>query len=444
MSPDLNEFTVTKMHPITHASYAMTVNEQHVLLACICQIDPRYIMPDGKTYILTVEQFKDLFYNEKDERNVFKDLSRAVAKLYERDVKINLPNGDILQTRFVQSIVWSPDRLQIELTFADKIKPYLAELKNNFSSYKLKNIVQLTSIYAIRLYEWLVSWTSQNLHYKELSLDELREKLDLGEKYKQIGELKSKVIQIAVNQINENTDFQISVSYKKLKREIRWVQFTFSQKPEFAAIENQRKAERKAISERNRTEKIRREYAEQKTAERQKTIDEQHARERAEQERKAQEKAEREQKNIQMIELWESLTQDERQEVQQHALKTVYSALKNSLLLAFENNNYKELTGRFSKDFFNALELFKENFKSNGMNDLSLEERMQLQKELERTTILEQAKEEVEMFNMENMGAYESLPMEEVPQITLAEKLTKMWKDGLISQTEFLDLIKGL
>ena len=118
-----------------------------------------------------------LFYTDKDARNVFKDLSRAVENLYERDVKITLPNGDILQTRFVQSIVWSPDNLQIQVKFADDIKPYLSELKSNFSSYKLKNIVQLKSIYAIRLYEWFISWSSQNQYYKELEIAELREKI---------------------------------------------------------------------------------------------------------------------------------------------------------------------------------------------------------------------------------------------------------------------------
>ena len=358
MSANLSEFTVTKMHPVVHASYAMTVNEQRVLLACICQIDPRYAMPDGKTYILTVEQARDLFYNDKDASNVYKDLSRAVEKLYERDVKIALPNGDTLQTRFVQSIVWSPDNLQIQVKFADDIKPYLAELKNNFSSYKLKNIVQLTSVYAIRLYEWLVSWASQNQTYKDLTLDELREKLDLGEKYKQIGELKSKVIQVAVSQINENTDFQVDVSYKKLKREIRWIQFTFQQKPEIAKLENQRKLERKAIADHNRAAKIKREQIEREAAERQALLEARHVQELAEQEKQAAEQAQREQENTKAIELWELLTDEQQTEVQQAALQNVYSALQPSLVKAFEQKDLSELLGRFRKPFIESLKQF--------------------------------------------------------------------------------------
>ena len=374
MTTDLSEFIVTKMHPVVHASYAMTVNEQRVLLACISQIDPRFAMPDGKTYILTVEQARDLFYTDKDARNVFKDLSRAVENLYERDVKITLPNGDILQTRFVQSIVWSPDNLQIQVKFADDIKPYLSELKSNFSSYKLKNIVQLKSIYAIRLYEWFISWSSQNQYYKELEIAELREKLVLDDKYSEISSLKKFVIEPAIKQINEKTDFQIDVSYKKFKREVRWIQFRFNQKPEIVA-------------------------AEQRAAEEQKR-----ANELAEQQRQEQEKAAHQVKRQNALKLWQSLNEEQREQVKESALKTVYAAYSNSMQICFDENNTDELTGRFFKDFQAALQPFEV---------------------VAQTT--EQLKKQPESV----------APSESINSDTRKEYL-QMLKDGLITKEEFI------
>ena len=404
MTTDLSEFIVTKMHPVVHASYAMTVNEQRVLLACISQIDPRFAMPDGKTYILTVEQARDLFYTDKDARNVFKDLSRAVENLYERDVKITLPNGDILQTRFVQSIVWSPDNLQIQVKFADDIKPYLSELKSNFSSYKLKNIVQLKSIYAIRLYEWFISWSSQNQYYKELEIAELREKLVLDDKYSEISSLKKFVIEPAIKQINEKTDFQIDVSYKKFKREVRWIQFRFNQKPEIVAIENERKAERKLIAEQNRSAKIKREYAEQKAAEQRAAEEQKRANELAEQQRQEQEKAAHQAKRQNALKLWQSLNEEQREQVKESALKTVYAAYSNSMQICFDENNTDELTGRFFKDFQAALQPFEV---------------------VAQTT--EQLKKQPESV----------APSESINSDTRKEYL-QMLKDGLITKEEFI------
>ena len=404
MTTDLSEFIVTKMHPVVHASYAMTVNEQRVLLACISQIDPRFAMPDGKTYILTVEQARDLFYTDKDARNVFKDLSRAVENLYERDVKITLPNGDILQTRFVQSIVWSPDNLQIQVKFADDIKPYLSELKSHFSSYKLTNIVQLKSIYAIRLYEWFISWSSQNQYYKELEIAELREKLVLDDKYSEISSLKKFVIEPAIKQINEKTDFQIDVSYKKFKREVRWIQFRFNQKPEIVAIENERKAERKLIAEQNRSAKIKREYAEQKAAEQRAAEEQKRANELAEQQRQEQEKAAHQVKRQNALKLWQSLNEEQREQVKESALKTVYAAYSNSMQICFDENNTDELTGRFFKDFQAALQPFEV---------------------VAQTT--EQLKKQPESV----------APSESINSDTRKEYL-QMLKDGLITKEEFI------
>ena len=55
----------------------------------------------------------------------------------------------------------------VNIRFATDIYPYLSELEKNFTKYRLANIVQLTSVYAVRLYELLICWLGQGLHNKE-------------------------------------------------------------------------------------------------------------------------------------------------------------------------------------------------------------------------------------------------------------------------------------
>ena len=265
MSTEMREYVVTQSQALIQAAYAMTVMEQRLLLACISQVDSRLPMPEDNTYTLTVEQAKDLFFTNENAQNVYRDMARAVEKLYERDVKIQLPDNETLQTRFVSSIVWSPDKYQITLKFAPDIRPYLSELRNNFVGYKLKNVVQLTSSYAIRLYEKLVGWAVQGQYYKEMEIAEFREMLAIGDKYSQIGQLKKYVIEPAAQQINANTDFTLDVSFKKCKREVRWIQLRFNQKAEAKQIESEARAKRKAVSQRNQVAAQNRIVDEQKT-----------------------------------------------------------------------------------------------------------------------------------------------------------------------------------
>lgn len=247
MSAKLDNYIVTKMNPLIHSTYTMTVGEQRLLLACISQINSKEHMVDDDTYTLTVEQAKSLYYENTNEQNVYRDLSDAVKKLYNRDVIIPLSNGNVLQTRFVQAIEWSPNKHEITITFAKNIRPYLSEIRNNFTGYKLKNIVRLTSSYAIRVYEMIVCWSLQGLSYKEFEINDFKKMLSISDKYKLVGELKVKVIKPIFNQINENTDFNLDVTFKKQGRAFRWIRLEFSKKQEIAAIERQQKAKTLAL-----------------------------------------------------------------------------------------------------------------------------------------------------------------------------------------------------
>lgn len=266
MPSNMREYVVTQSQTLIQATYAMTVWEQRLLLSCISQIDSRLPMPEDNAYTLTVEQARDLFYTDANAQNVYRDMARAVEKLYERDVKIQLPDNETLQTRFISSVLWSPDKYQITLKFAPDIRPYLSQLQNNFAGYKLKNIVQLTSSYAIRLYEKLVGWAVRDMYYQEMEVAAFREMLALGDKYSQIGQLKARVIEPAVQQINANTDFSLDVSFKKCKREVRWIQLRFNQKAEAAAAATEAKKQRDARALQNQAAKANRAIQERKQA----------------------------------------------------------------------------------------------------------------------------------------------------------------------------------
>ena len=104
----------------------------------------------------------------------------------------------------------------VNIRFATDIYPYLSELEKNFTKYRLANIVQLTSVYAVRLYELLICWLGQGLHNKEFDIDDFRRLMGVDDKYSQFGQLKDRVITPALEQINEFTDHEIRVSYRKV------------------------------------------------------------------------------------------------------------------------------------------------------------------------------------------------------------------------------------
>ena len=106
---ELTANLVVKSNELITASYAMTVNEQRLLLACISQIDSRKKLEGDAVFTLTVEQARDLFYTRGDQRNAYRDLRVAAERLFERKVRIDLGSNKELLTRFVLSVRFSHD-----------------------------------------------------------------------------------------------------------------------------------------------------------------------------------------------------------------------------------------------------------------------------------------------------------------------------------------------
>lgn len=114
----------------------------------------------------------------------------------------------------------------IEMTFAPEILPFITELKNNFTRYKLDDVLKMKSRYAVSLYRWLMMNYRQYEYYNKSSertkqqLDTfLNPKLSIGEfrtltgtqkKYKDFRNLRKRVLDMSVEEINKNSEYEIS------------------------------------------------------------------------------------------------------------------------------------------------------------------------------------------------------------------------------------------
>ena len=212
---------VAQSNELVMSTYTMTTKEKELLFTCISQIDSRPEAPQinkQTKFSLTVEQIRDVFYKDSYDKNLYRDLADASNRLFDREVSIKIGEEKVLKTRFVSGILFDPKEAKVTLTFAEDILPYLTQLKANFTKYRLVEISQLSSTHAMRLYELIVCWTGQFQYSQKLSLDEFRYVMGVSGKYKQFGQLKESVIDKAIEEVNENTDYKVSVDYRKVGR----------------------------------------------------------------------------------------------------------------------------------------------------------------------------------------------------------------------------------
>ena len=105
----------------------------------------------------------------------------------------------------------------------------ITRLEEQFTKYDIEQVRELSTGYAVRLYEILIAWRSTGKHpllrYKNL------EKLGvLDTEYKQMNDFKKRVLDPSINQINDKTDIKVKVEQHKTGRTISGFSFKFKQK----------------------------------------------------------------------------------------------------------------------------------------------------------------------------------------------------------------------
>lgn len=210
----------------------LTLAEQRVLLACIAQIDSKAELTENYRFEVTASGVADLAGLDSLS-NAYRDLKKAAEKLYERSVIIDDPDLDNPQitqrkTRWISSIDYVPGEGKLVLSFSVGIIPYLSQLSKEFTKYKLKHVARFESVYSIRLYELLVQWSSAG--EREIEVEWLKKQFQVEDKYDRLGNLKKRVIDPAVAEINEHSNLWVKYSQRKSGRTVTHFQFQFGLK----------------------------------------------------------------------------------------------------------------------------------------------------------------------------------------------------------------------
>jgi len=232
------DFLVVKHNKLIEAGYKLSLAEQRVLLSCISQIDSRKKIDPGTRFEITAGSISDLM--NLPLKQSYEVLFNASEQLAERWVTIDDPDPESpwekIKCRWVESISYNPGSGSVGLRFGITILPYLTQLTEQFTKYKIKYISKMNSVYGVRLYELLVQW--QSFGEKELSIDYFKSQMGVVDKYSEFRYLKKRVITPAIEQINEHSNLWVDFNLKKAGRKITHIQFKFGIKEEFEEVKS--------------------------------------------------------------------------------------------------------------------------------------------------------------------------------------------------------------
>ena len=224
---------VVKDNALINASYNLDLVEQRLILLAIVEAresgkginanDPLEV--HAESYINQFNVARQTAYQAL--KDACKDLFARQFSYQEINKRGNVEN---VLSRWVSEIRYIDDEATVKLIFAPAIVPLITRLEEQFTKYELQQISNLSSAYAVRLYELLIAWRSTG-QTPVIELTEFRNKIGiLDDEYTRMGNFKDRVLNLAIAQINEHTDITVKYEQHKKGRNISGFSFSFKQK----------------------------------------------------------------------------------------------------------------------------------------------------------------------------------------------------------------------
>ena len=224
---------VVKDNALINASYNLDLVEQRLILLAIVEAresgkginanDPLTV--HAESYINQFGVHRNTAYQAlKDACNDLFARQFSYQKINERG---NIEN---YRSRWVSEIGYVDNEAVVKLIFAPAIVPLITRLEEHFTKYELQQVSNLSSAYAVRLYELLIAWRSTG-QTPVIELEEFRKKIGvLDDEYTRMGNFKDRVLHLAIDQVNEFTDITVKYEQHKKGRSIYGFSFSFKQK----------------------------------------------------------------------------------------------------------------------------------------------------------------------------------------------------------------------
>jgi len=216
-----------KPNDILSAFYRLSLREAELLKYCIGWAVKNQLELAADTRLkLSVSDFASTFGMSNGE--AYRHLKDVLESLYKRGITLS-ENDDkpeereVIRTRWLSQYAYVDAEELISLIFSVDVIKSVEILEKTFVSYRLEEVAQFSSLHALQLYELL---QFKGAGSRTIEIEELREAFGLApNEYKVMGDFKRRTVDVAVDQINQLTEWE--VSYKNHKDGVRITALTF-------------------------------------------------------------------------------------------------------------------------------------------------------------------------------------------------------------------------
>ena len=148
-------------------------------------------------------------------------VKRALKSLRKKDITIKKENSEVYTGLIVQGEYYSNNEF-VEIEISKDLFPCFLALAKNYSKYLLEVAFNASSSNVMKLYQYVSHHYWNKKMKMELDIEEIREWLQLGDKYSQSKDFRQRILEPTIKELKEKADVYFDIAREQDKKTGKW------------------------------------------------------------------------------------------------------------------------------------------------------------------------------------------------------------------------------
>lgn len=222
MNTQRNEI-VRKSNALVNAMLDLGLQANRFLAFTISRLDPT-LEPKAGEHLdveIDVPGFSEAF--NIDIKNAYREVESLADQLHRKIIQFESGPGERIKVGIITRQRYLDGEGRVWLRFDEYLVPHILGLKEHYTPYRIRDVYQFQRASTWRVYELLKQHIK--IGKREFDLDEFKWKVGIDGKYNSIGDLKKRILDPAIEEINTTSD--IKIQWENIKRGRKVTGFRF-------------------------------------------------------------------------------------------------------------------------------------------------------------------------------------------------------------------------
>lgn len=222
--------TIKWRNELVNGKYVLTLLEMRMVVALAAHIIKN--IDKFESCSISVRELGDFMGLGADESySRIKTLARKLRKreLFFEWYSTNSKRKSWLVTGWFDFLLYDDEFSRLEFQFSSKIEPMLLQVHEAYVKLDSKPLMAFKGMYSLRFLMLIAEW--ERIQPYTIAIADLREMLQLGNKYKTFADFDRHVVGVALKEINALTDFSVRAVPQKNSRAYTHYKFYIKRNP---------------------------------------------------------------------------------------------------------------------------------------------------------------------------------------------------------------------